>query len=134
MSAICAARRSIIKTAKVAATTAVFAALPTPSVPFVVLYPLYQPIIPMAKPSIITVILFNFLAFWNEYIIALTLLPNGGKTLPLGLINLMQVQKTATDYGALYAGLVIVMIPTIVLYILVQKKLTEGMTAGGIKE
>lgn len=91
-------------------------------------------IIPMAKPSIITVILFNFLAFWNEYIIALTLLPNGSKTLPLGLINLMQVQKTATDYGAMYAGLVIVMIPTIILYILVQEKLTEGMTIGGIKE
>lgn len=91
-------------------------------------------IIPMAKSSIITVILFNFLAFWNEYIIALTLLPNGSKTLPLGLINLMQVQKTATDYGAMYAGLVIVMIPTIILYILVQKKLTEGMTIGGIKE
>ena len=91
-------------------------------------------IIPMAKPSIITVILFNFLAFWNEYIIALTLLPNKSKTLPLGLINLMQVQKTATDYGAMYAGLVIVMIPTIILYILVQKKLTEGMTVGGVKE
>ncbi|AYE34213.1 carbohydrate ABC transporter permease [Clostridium septicum] len=91
-------------------------------------------IIPMAKPSILTVILFNFLAFWNEYIIALTMLPNGAKTLPLGLINLMQVQKTATDYGAMYAGLVIVMIPTIILYILVQKKLTEGMTVGGIKE
>ena len=91
-------------------------------------------IVPMAKPSIITVILFNFLAFWNEYIIALTLLPNGSKTLPLGLINLMQVQKTATDYGAMYAGLVIVMIPTIILYIMVQKKLTEGMTVGGIKE
>ena len=88
----------------------------------------------MAKPSIITVILFNFLAFWNEYIIALTLLPNKSKTLPLGLINLMQVQKTATDYGAMYAGLVIVMIPTIILYILVQKKLTEGMTVGGVKE
>lgn len=91
-------------------------------------------IMPMAKPSIITVILFNFLAFWNEYIIALTMLPNGSKTLPLGLINLMQVQKTATDYGAMYAGLVIVMIPTIILYILVQKKLTEGMTVGGVKE
>lgn len=91
-------------------------------------------IIPMAKPSIITVVLFNFLAFWNEYIIALTLLPNGSKTLPLGLINLMQVQKTATDYGSMYAGLVIVMIPTIILYMLVQKKLTEGMTVGGIKE
>ena len=91
-------------------------------------------IIPMAKPSIITVILFNFLGFWNEYIIALTMLPNKSKTLPLGLINLMQVQKTATDYGSLYAGLVIVMIPTIFFYILVQKKLTEGMTVGGIKE
>lgn len=91
-------------------------------------------IIPMAKPSIITVILFNFLAFWNEYIMALTLLPNSTKTLPVGLLNLMQVQKTATDYGAMYAGLVIVMVPTIILYILVQKKLTEGMTIGGLKE
>ena len=91
-------------------------------------------IIPMAKPSIMTVILFQFLAFWNEYIIALTFLPSSSKTLPIGLINLMQVQKTATDYGALYAGLTIVMIPTIVLYMLVQKKLTEGMTIGGIKE
>lgn len=45
--------------------------------------------IPMAKPSIITVILFNFLAFWNEYIIALTLLPSTSKTLPVGLLNLM---------------------------------------------
>ena len=95
---------------------------------------LIKVILPMAKPSIITVILFEFLHFWNEYIIALTLLPNSSKTLPVGLQQLMQVQKTATDYGALYAGLVIVMIPTIILYIMVQKKLTEGMTIGGIKE
>ena len=95
---------------------------------------LIKVIIPMAKPSIITVILFQFLAFSNEYIIALTLLPNSSKTLPVGLLNLMQVQKTATDYGAMSAGLAIVMIPTIILYILVQKQLTEGMTVGGIKE
>ncbi|MGV3083169.1 carbohydrate ABC transporter permease [Enterococcus dispar] len=44
---------------------------------------------PLAKPSIITVILFNFLSFWNEYIIALTLIPGPNKTLPVGLINLM---------------------------------------------
>lgn len=95
---------------------------------------LIKVIMPMAKPSIITVILFNFLSFWNEYIIALTMLPNSSKTLPVGLLNLFQVQKTATDYGALYAGLVIVMIPTIILYIIVQKKLTEGMSIGGLKE
>nr|WP_300004372.1 carbohydrate ABC transporter permease [Tissierella sp.] len=90
--------------------------------------------IPMAMPSIITVILFNFLAFWNEYIIALTLMPGAKKTLPVGLINLMQSQKAAANYGQMYAGLVLVMLPTLLLYILVQRKLTEGMTMGGIKE
>lgn len=92
-------------------------------------------IMPMAKPSIITVILFNFLSFWNEYIIAMTLLtdPNGGKTLPVGLMNLMKAQNAAAQYGQLYAGLVMVMLPTLILYICVQKKLTQGMTLGGLK-
>ena len=92
-------------------------------------------IFPMAQPSIITVILFNFLSFWNEYIIAMTLLsdPKGGKTLPVGLMQLMQAQKAAANYGQLYAGLVIVMLPTLILYILVQKKLTQGMSLGGLK-
>ena len=92
-------------------------------------------IFPMAKPSIITVILFNFLSFWNEYIIAMTLLadPKGGKTLPVGLMNLMKAQNAAAQYGQLYAGLVLVMLPTLILYICVQKKLTQGMTLGGLK-
>ncbi len=89
----------------------------------------------MARPSIITVILFNFLSFWNEYIIAITLLtdPKGGKTLPVGLMNLMKAQNAAAQYGKMYAGLVIVMLPTLVLYILLQKKLTEGLSIGGVK-
>lgn len=91
--------------------------------------------IPMAKLSIITVILFDFLLFWNEYIIALTLMSgqDAAKTLPVGLMNLMAAQKSAVQYGRMYAGLVIVMLPTLILYMLVQKKLTEGMTAGGVK-
>lgn len=92
-------------------------------------------IFPMAQPSIITVILFNFLSFWNEYIIAMTLLsdPKGAKTLPVGLMQLTQAQQAATQYGQLYAGLVLVMLPTLILYICVQKKLTQGMTLGGLK-
>ena len=88
---------------------------------------------PMAKPSIITVILFNFLSFWNEYIISMTLLTKDAKTLPVGLMQLMQAQKAAANYGQLYAGLVIVMLPTLILYIMVQKKLTQGMSLGGLK-
>ena len=88
--------------------------------------------IPMAKPSIITVILFSFLAFWNEYIIAYTLMDEHG-TLAMGLKNLMAVERTATNYGIMYAGLVVVMLPVLILYICVQKQLTEGMTLGGLK-
>lgn len=93
-----------------------------------------QIIIPMAKPSIITVILFNFLSFWNEYIISMTLLTKPElKTLPVGLMNLMAAQKSAVQYGQMYAGLVIVMLPTLILYMCVQKQLTKGMTVGGLK-
>ena len=88
--------------------------------------------IPMAKPSILTVILFQFLSFWNEYIIAFTVM-NEHNTLAVGLKNLMAGERTATNYGIMYAGLVIVMIPVLVLYICVQKQLTKGMTLGGLK-
>lgn len=89
---------------------------------------------PMAKPSIITIILFNFLSFWNEYIIAMTLMTDEKfKTLPVGLMNLMAAQKSAVEYGQMYAGLVLVMLPTLILYICVQKTLTQGMTLGGLK-
>ncbi len=91
-------------------------------------------IIPMAKPAVITVILFNFLAFWNEYILALTIMTDPAKkTLPVGLINLQQAARGAANYGRLYAGLVLAMLPTLILYILVQKQLTEGMMVGGDK-
>ena len=96
---------------------------------------MWKIIFPMAKPSIITVILFNFLSFWNEYIISMTLMSSakGPKTLPVGLLNLMQAQQAAAEYGMMYAGLVLVMLPTLILYMCVQKQLTEGMTVGGLK-
>ena len=93
-----------------------------------------QVIFPMAKPSIITVILFNFLSFWNEYIIIKTLVTDRNQwTLPAGLLNLMQAQQSAAEYGPMYAGLVLVMLPVLILYICVQKNLTQGMTVGGLK-
>jgi len=93
-----------------------------------------QVIFPMAMPSIITVILFNFLSFWNEYIIIKTLVTDRDLwTLPAGLLNLMQAQQSAAEYGPMYAGLVLVMLPVLILYICVQKNLTKGMTVGGLK-
>lgn len=99
------------------------------------LHTMVRIIFPMARPSIITIILFNFLSFWNEYIISMTLMnaSQGHTTLPVGLLNLMQAQQSAAEYGPLYAGLVMVMLPTLVLYICVQRKLMQGMTLGGVK-
>ena len=90
--------------------------------------------IPMAKPSVITVILFNFLSYWNDYIISLTLIPGEKRTLQVGLLNLMTAQKAAANYGRLYAGMVIVMIPALILYAFIQKQMLEGMAQGGSKE
>ena len=54
-------------------------------------------------------------------------------TLPAGLLNLMQAQQSAAEYGPMYAGLVLVMLPVLILYICVQSNLTKGMTVGGLK-
>jgi N-acetylglucosamine transport system permease protein len=95
---------------------------------------LFTIIAPLVQPGLITVMIFNFFTFWNEYILALTLIYDDAKrTLPIGLSNLFEVARYATDWGALFAALSIVLIPTIVVYSFTQKKLTEGVTAGGIK-
>lgn len=91
-------------------------------------------IVPLCKPSILTVILFQFLAYWNEYLVAQTFLISEDKrTLPVGILAIMQQARTATDYGRMYAGLVIVMLPVLILYCFVQKNLTKGITMGGLK-
>ena len=90
--------------------------------------------VPMAKPAIVTVAIFNFISLWNEYIFALVIISTDSKkTLPVGLANLSQVQKYSTDWGTLFAGLVIVMIPTVIFYALLQKKLIAGLNVGGLK-
>ncbi|NOU82691.1 ABC transporter permease subunit [Paenibacillus sp. LMG 31459] len=95
---------------------------------------MFRIIVPMARPGIITLIVFSFFDFWNEYVMAMTFISSDAKkTIPVGLSNLMQIQQYATDWGSLFAGLVIVLAPTILVYVLLQKKLTEGMMLGGVK-
>jgi N-acetylglucosamine transport system permease protein len=89
--------------------------------------------VPMARPAVTTVILFNFLAYWNDFIISLTLMPGDRKTLQVGLLNLFTAQKAAANYGRLYAGMVIVIVPVLIVYAFIQRRLIEGMTAGGVK-
>ena len=88
---------------------------------------------PMAVPAISMSMLFNFLSYWNDYIISMTLMTGDNRTIQVGLLNLMQTQKAATNYGRLYAGMVIVMVPVLIFYAIVQKKLLQTSTMGGLK-
>ena len=88
---------------------------------------------PMAMPAISMSMLFNFLTYWNDYIISMTLMTGENRTIQVGLLNLMQTQKAATNYGRLYAGMVIVMVPVLIFYAIVQKKLLQTSTMGGLK-
>lgn len=96
---------------------------------------LWRIVAPLAKPGIFTVGLLAVLGYWNEYAIALTMISTDTHyTLPVGLVNLYEVQRYATDWGALFAGLMIVLIPTVAVYLFAQERLTQGMSIGGIKE
>ena len=92
-------------------------------------------IVPLAKPGIATATMLAAMGFWNEFPLALVLLRSQElMTIPIGLARLFQVQRRATDFGALFAALVIVLIPTIIIYLIGQKYLLKGISAGGVKE
>ena len=96
---------------------------------------LLRVIVPLAKPGIITVSMMNAIGFWNEYPMALVMLRSpSNHTLPIGVANLFEVQQRATDFGALYAALMMVLVPTVIIYLIGQQYLIKGIGAGGIKE
>ena len=90
--------------------------------------------LPLARPGLISAAIFNFLGLWNEYLFALIFVNTPEKkTLPLGLSNVSLQAQYNTDYGLLFAGLVIVIIPTLLCYLILQRQLTSGITAGALK-
>ncbi len=91
-------------------------------------------IVPLARSGIVTVSMLTAMGFWNEYPLALVLIQtNEKKTLPVGLANLFEVQRYATDWSALFAALIIVLVPTLCIYLIGQKQLLNGVNVGGIK-
>lgn len=91
-------------------------------------------IVPISRNGITTMAIFNLLWVWNDYIIAMTvIIRDEKKTLPIGIIGLMESFKLRADWVTLFAGLVIVMLPTIIVYAIFQKKLEAGLTLGAVK-
>jgi ABC-type glycerol-3-phosphate transport system permease component len=94
----------------------------------------FQVMLPVGKAGLVTVAIFNFLGLWNEYLFGLVFLSDDRlKTLPLGLASISMQAQYKSDFGLLFAGLVIAMLPTLITYIFLQEQLTKGITAGAVK-
>jgi len=87
--------------------------------------------LPLAKPAIAVIVIFNSLNVWNEYILA-TLILSSKSLMPLQR-GLMLFQGThITQYPLLMAGITIAVLPIILVYLLMQRHIIKGITAGAI--
>ncbi|HYJ13241.1 MAG TPA: carbohydrate ABC transporter permease [Thermomicrobiales bacterium] len=93
----------------------------------------FQIMLPMAKPGLIAMGIFNFLGQWNQFLLPLVLMAQDNLLLSVGLNFLSIQQGYASDYGALFAALTITMVPTLFVYVIFQRRLEAGLTAGALK-
>jgi ABC-type glycerol-3-phosphate transport system permease component len=94
----------------------------------------WRVMLPLASPGLITAAIFNFIFLWNEYQIALVFINDPDlRTLPLGLYALSNAMQYTGDWVGLMAGVVIIMVPTIILYIFLSERMISGITMGSVK-
>ena len=93
---------------------------------------IFSIILPCAKPIVIAVGVLNFFGNWNEYPFALTLISSHKlKTIALGLMNFQG--EYSANYTVQMAGIMMSTLPIIILYIIFNQKIIEGMTEGSVK-
>ncbi|WBU63924.1 carbohydrate ABC transporter permease [Paracoccus aerodenitrificans] len=91
-----------------------------------------QIILPLALPGIAATLGFIFTAAWSEMLFALMLISgNENATFPVGLLGF--VSKFSVDYGQMMAAGVLALIPACLFFLLIQRYLVQGMTAGAVK-
>jgi ABC-type glycerol-3-phosphate transport system permease component len=97
----------------------------------------WRVLLPLARPGLVTVAIFQFIGIWKEYFLAFMLV-NGdasgsARTLPLGLANLSIAAEYRTEYGMLFAGIILVMLPILLVYVALQGRIVRGIAAGALK-
>ena len=92
----------------------------------------FRIVLPLSGPGLAAVSIFAFLFSYNEFFVANVFLRNAeAMTLPVGIQMFMQ--QFSTDWGSLMAAATLTMLPTLVLFLFVQKFITHGAIAGGVK-
>ncbi|WP_328672032.1 carbohydrate ABC transporter permease [Streptomyces sp. NBC_00328] len=99
----------------------------------------FQVMLPMAKPGLLSVGIFNVLGQWNQYILPSVLMQPQSSSDPeryvltQGLIQLQQQQGYATDLPVLFAGVTIAMVPMLIVYLSFQRQVQAGLTSATLK-
>lgn len=89
-------------------------------------------ILPLAKPGLVTIAMLQFINTWNEFYFALMLTSGDtARTVPIALNYYMGT--FANNYSALFAAVVITVLPTILVFIILQRQVMESLTAGAVK-
>jgi len=89
-------------------------------------------VIPLIKPAIATITIFNFRAVWNDLLLSLVFLNNESiQTLQLGISNFKGAYFS--DYGLILAALVVSIIPSVIVFLFMSDKIVNGISAGAIK-
>jgi len=89
--------------------------------------------VPLSINATITIVVYNFIFIWNEFVFANTFLTSDAlKTLPVGLNDFVS-DMGRRDYGATYAAIVVSVLPTIALYLFLNRRIIDSMTAGAVR-
>jgi multiple sugar transport system permease protein len=92
----------------------------------------FRVVLPLSGPGLAAVSIFAFLLAYNEFFVANVFLrTKAAMTLPVGIQ--MFLQQFSTDWGSLTAAASVTMLPTLILFLFVQKFITHGAIAGGVK-
>lgn len=90
-------------------------------------------VMPMLKPTAITVAILNAMWIWNDYLLPYLILGTDEKTVPVAIQIAMQGAYGSTDYGGFMAMLVLAIIPIVIFYISCQKHIIKGIVSGAVK-
>lgn len=91
-----------------------------------------QIILPLSKPAMATAAVLAFLGAWNEFQIAMVLTSSTAKrTVPIALLYFKS--QFASDYGAMFAATMMVVIPSILVFVIMQEQVVNGLVSGSVK-
>lgn len=93
---------------------------------------LWRIMLPLARPGLVTAVVFTFIAAWNEYVVALTLMSDDAKK-PLTVGINSYVTGYSQHWDQLFAASLIAIVPVVILFAIIEKYLVGGLTAGSVK-